>query len=87
MTASKRDSTVSATSSEYVEMPEIREKDGNDGGREDCYTVDYASTEALLREQINTTEKNRRKIKRLKSNLCLLIVFLVNNQAFNLSFK
>ena len=77
MAALKRDSTLSTTSSGSVEMPELRPNTE----REDCYTVAYESMEALLREQINSTENNRWKIKRLKSNLCLLIVFLVNIQA------
>ena len=60
-----------------METPGIRREDSTDygGGRE---TIDYASTEALLQEQIGQVTKNRRKIKRLKKNLCILIVFLVD---------
>ena len=79
MAALKRDSTLSTTSSGSVEMPELRPTTE----RENCYTVDYENIETLLREQINSTEENRGKIKRLKSNLCLLIVFLVNNLTFS----
>ena len=92
MAASKRDSVISTTSSGSVERIEflLRNDDSVcdvDGDGTNRYTVDYASTEALLKEQMKTTDKNRRKIKRLKTNLCLLIVFLVNVQAFSLNFK
>ena len=84
MAALKRDSTLSTTSSGSEETLELRNiKDEDSTGREkDCYTVDYENIETLLRGQINSTEENRGKIKRLKSNLCLLIVFLVNNLSY-----
>ena len=81
MAASKRDSVISTTSSGSVEMLRNDSVCDGDGDGTNRYTVDYASTEALLKEQMKTTDKNRRKIKRLKTNLCLLIVFLVNIQA------
>ena len=91
MAASKRDSVISTTSSGSVERIEFLLRNDSvcdvDGDGTNRYTVDYASTEALLKEQMKTTDKNRRKIKRLKTNLCLLIVFLVNVQAFSLNFK
>ena len=77
MEESKRDSTLSKASTGSVETPGLMREDSNDdtGNR---YTLDYASTEALLQEQIGHVTKNRLKIKRLKKNLCILIVFLVD---------
>ena len=88
MAASERDSVISTTSSGSVERVEFElRNDSLDGDGANRYTVDYASTEALLKEQMKTTDKNRRKIKRLKTNLCLLIVFLVNIQAWVLNLN
>ena len=77
MEGSKRESTLSNTSTGSVEIPGLRREDSNDySGRPE--TVDYASTEAQLQEQIGLVSTNRKKIKRLKKNLCILIVFLVD---------
>ena len=59
MAASQRDSVISTTSSGSVERVEFElRNDSLDGDGANRYTVDYASTEALLKEQMKTTDKN-----------------------------
>ena len=79
MAALNRDSVLSKTSTGSVEeLPDLR-PDRPDTLEDTRYRYDwdYASTEALLNEQIGLVTKNRRKIKRLKTNFFILIVFLV----------
>ena len=78
MAALNRDSVLSTTSTGSVETPSMRPMHSVDQDQERPETIDYASTEAILNEQIGLVTKNRRKIKRLKTNFFILIVFLVN---------
>ena len=83
MAALNRDSVLSTTSIGSVETPSMRQQDSvddtdNRNTYRDRYTVIYESTEAQLKKQEEQVTKIRRKLSRLKTNFCILIVFLVN---------
>ena len=83
MAALNRDSVLSTTSTGSVETPSMRQQDSvddtdNRNTYRDRYTVIYESTEAQLKKQEEQVTKIRRKLSRLKTNFCILIVFLVN---------
>ena len=85
MAALNRDSVLSTTSTGSGEVETLsmrqRQQDSvdNTGPRETYhYVVDYENIDAQLKEQEKEVTKIRRKLGRLKTNFCILIVFLVN---------
>ena len=85
MAALNRDSVLSTTSTGSGEVETLsmrqRQQDSvdNTGPRETYhYVVDYENIDAQLKEQEKEVTKIRRKLRRLKTNFCILIVFLVN---------